>query len=102
MSKHTSGPCEILDFDGAQFCVIGPSSEGPRVILATCTGAEAINNAQFFAATPDLLKACKLSLEWLDEVTNPDNAGYLRTEEGVAARAVITAAIAKAEGSEHD
>lgn len=39
-----------------------------------------------------LRKALKLALEWLDEVTNPDNED-MRTEEGVGVRLIITTAI---------
>ena len=43
-----------------------------------------------------LLKACKLALEWLDEVCNAQNPD-MATAEGVAAYNAICAAIAQAE-----
>ena len=51
------------------------------------------------AINADLLAALELAREWLDEVTNPDNYD-LRTDEGMAARAEIDTAVAKARGEE--
>lgn len=46
-------PYEVLDFDGSQFCVLGPATEaGRKTLLGTCTGPNAQATAHLFAAAP--------------------------------------------------
>ena len=68
---------------------------------AYCAWMELLNERHQQIATEyrKLLAALELAREWLDEVTNPDNYD-LRTDEGMAARAEIDTAIAKARGEE--
>lgn len=62
--ERTPGPCQVRDFDGDQILVIGPSSEGPAVLLAVCTGEERYGNAELFAASPLLLKASRATMDY--------------------------------------
>ena len=47
-------------------------------------------------AYDDLVRACKLSLEWLDEVCNPETEPEWQEQEGIEARYNIEAALLKA------
>ena len=55
-------------------------------------GISKLDMARLFAAAPELLAACKLALDWLDDVCNPDNE-EVRTMEGISVRQAIEGAI---------
>ena len=55
-------------------------------------------DALLIAAAPELMAACELALEWLDEVCNPEAVDWLVDQDGVAARRQIEAAIIKTKG----
>ena len=79
------------------------SPNGQPVPLIGCSecGNETPEDVKaLLAAAPNLLAACKLSLEWLDEVCNPEAEDWLVSQDGLAALRQIETAIAKAEGRE--
>lgn len=109
MSKRTPKPWKY-DGDNA---VVAPAAN--NAIIAWLPGGVAYDsrgqnrpvyidveaNAHLIAAAPDLLAACKLALEWLDDVCDPSLEPFGNcTEEGLAAYRQIEAAIAKAEGTD--
>ena len=66
-AKHTTGPCEVVEFDEAQILVVGPETGEPRdCVLATCEGASRRANAVLFAGAPALLEACEAVMDFSD------------------------------------
>ena len=92
--KHTPGPWTIeddsIEASGAPICVLYDASDfpcwdGPAGQLE----AECEANARLIAAAPELLAACELAAEVLEQ---PESGGQAH------AHAALTVAIAKAKG----
>lgn len=68
MSKHTSGPWELRteESDGVERTVIYPDVSFPGMIATVATRMnydEELTNGYLLNAAPELLEACKASLE---------------------------------------
>ncbi len=87
--KHTPGPWEVHELADGPSKTIGPLG----VFVAQTIGGNDTANARLIAAAPDLLAACKETLQCCDAI-NQDDADLLPSDT----ISQIEAAIAKAEG----
>lgn len=112
MSKHTPGPW-LAEFgeayrvraqqDGGQVAIM-MNMKGQFGLGERRTGKEVAANARLIAASPDLLEAAKFVLAWYeaedDHSKEPDF--WKRVAMSRNSEAALRAAIAKAEGVNHD
>jgi hypothetical protein len=101
MSKHTPGPWHVRVFDGSQWSI---DAEGDLTLAQACQirplpldrkQEERTANARLIASAPELLEACKMIVEY-DEDVEESGGEFLRLY--IKALNAARAAIAKATG----
>lgn len=113
MTQHNPGPWDASSFqegdlaqayyvtnnDGRRVCLIAGYGERKRYRSPKCDAAltaEDVANARLIAAAPDLLKACRLMLDAVNE--HHKDGSILWVNPGETAWELLTDAISKATG----
>lgn len=113
MTQHTPGPWDASSFqegdlaqtyyvtnnDGRRVCLIAGYGERKRYRSPKCDdalNAEDVANARLIAAAPDLLKACRLMLDAVNE--HHKDGSILWVNPGETAWELLTDVIGKATG----
>jgi hypothetical protein len=107
MTKHTPGPWHWSSEDGSYISLSGPDEQLNHILWSQICpsyqkhGLHCISpnkaDMALIKAAPDLLSACIIALEWLDDVYWIAEANDEEIR-GPAARRALIEAIAKAEG----